>query len=57
MGAGMIVSLPGSATDKLGAVARELGLSRSEPVRRLWSWLRDRRINAYGGLSQRYLDR
>lgn len=53
----MIVSLPGSATDKLGAVARELGLSRSEPVRRLWSWLRDRRINAYGGLSQRYLDR
>ncbi len=53
----MIVSLPGSATDKLGAVAREL-------IRRSRSQDQSRRTgserlkpNAYGGLSQRYLDR
>lgn len=31
-------------------------LSRSEYVRRWWPFLRDRRIDAYGGLTSRYLD-
>ncbi len=30
---------------------------RSEAVRRLWPYLRDRRIDAYRGLTERYLDR
>ncbi len=29
---------------------------RSEEVRRIWPFLRDRRIDAYGGLTARYLD-
>ncbi len=35
----------------------ELDLSRSERVRRLWPFLRDRRIDAYADLSLRYRDR
>lgn len=35
----------------------ELDLARSESVRRIWPYLRDRRIDAYQGLLQRYLDR
>lgn len=31
--------------------------SRSESVRRIWPYLRDRRIDAYGDLTERYLDR
>ena len=34
----------------------EINLSRSEQVRRWWPFLRDRRIDAYGGITQRYLD-
>lgn len=34
----------------------ELDLTHSEQVRRLWPYLRDRRIDAYQGLNQRYLD-
>ncbi|MFT3762503.1 MAG: carbon-nitrogen hydrolase [Pseudoxanthomonas sp.] len=34
----------------------EVDLGRSEHVRRIWPFLRDRRIDAYGGLLQRYLD-
>lgn len=34
----------------------EVDLERSENVRRWWPFLRDRRIDAYGGLTQRYLD-
>ncbi|MDE7473557.1 MAG: carbon-nitrogen hydrolase [Muribaculaceae bacterium] len=34
----------------------EVNLSRSEQVRRWWPFLRDRRIDAYGGITQRYLD-
>jgi N-carbamoylputrescine amidase len=29
---------------------------RSENVRRWWPFLRDRRIDAYGGLTSRFLD-
>ena len=34
----------------------EVSLGRSEQVRRWWPFLRDRRIEAFGGLGRRYLD-
>lgn len=34
----------------------EVDLKRSEEVRRIWPFLRDRRIEAYGGLLKRFLD-
>ena len=34
----------------------ELDLERSEDVRRIWPFLRDRRIDDYGGLVKRFLD-
>ncbi len=34
----------------------DVDLRRSEQVRRWWPFLRDRRIDAYGGLTSRYLD-
>jgi len=34
----------------------EIDLTRSEQVRRIWPFLRDRRIDAYDGLLKRYLD-
>jgi N-carbamoylputrescine amidase len=34
----------------------ELDLTRSEDVRRIWPFLRDRRIDAYGDLLKRYID-
>ncbi|MGM8930767.1 carbon-nitrogen hydrolase [Salinicola halophyticus] len=35
----------------------EVDLARSEDVRRIWPYLRDRRIDAYGDLTRRYRDR
>lgn len=34
----------------------DVDMSRSENVRRWWPFLRDRRIDAYGGLTSRFLD-
>lgn len=34
----------------------DVDMKRSEQVRRWWPFLRDRRIDAYGGLAKRYLD-
>jgi N-carbamoylputrescine amidase len=34
----------------------EVDLQRSEHVRRIWPFLRDRRIDAYGDLTRRYID-
>lgn len=34
----------------------ELDMQRSEEVRRIWPYLRDRRIDAYGDLTKRYRD-
>lgn len=53
--------------DPFGVVLAEAGesettllvscdLERQETVRRVWPFLRDRRIDAYGGLDRRYLD-
>ncbi len=35
----------------------DLDLARSEQVRRIWPFLRDRRIDAYGDLLRRFIDR
>jgi len=34
----------------------DVDLARSEQVRRMWPFLRDRRIDAYSGLLKRYID-
>ena len=36
---------------------QEIDLDRIEEVRRGWPFLRDRRIDAYGGITERFLDR
>jgi N-carbamoylputrescine amidase len=38
-----------------GAFCAEIDLERSEKVRRIWPYLRDRRIDAYGNLTKRWL--
>jgi N-carbamoylputrescine amidase len=45
----------GSA-DKEEIIAIELNMERSETVRRIWPFLRDRRIDAYGDLTRRFRD-
>ncbi len=42
--------------DKETELVVELDRKRSETVRRIWPYLRDRRIDAYRGLSSRFLD-
>lgn len=37
-------------------LSAEIDLARSEDVRRIWPFLRDRRIDAYGDLLKRYID-
>jgi N-carbamoylputrescine amidase len=45
------------ADERESAVMRiEIDRRRSEDVRRIWPFLRDRRIDEYGGLVRRYLD-
>ena len=48
--------LASASSDQAEVLLTELDLNRSEQVRRLWPYLRDRRIDAYQGISQRYLD-
>ncbi len=45
-----------ASAGKEEVVVTEVDLGRVEEVRRNWPFLRDRRIDAYGGLSQRYMD-
>ncbi len=42
--------------DKPQVLISEIDMARSEEIRRIWPYLRDRRIDAYEGLLQRYLD-
>ena len=44
------------AGDQAETLLVELDLARSERVRRMWPFLRDRRIDAYGDLQRRYRD-
>jgi N-carbamoylputrescine amidase len=43
-------------TDSEATAIVQVNLQRSENVRRWWPFLRDRRIDLYGGLTSRYLD-
>ncbi len=43
-------------TDEAEILMAEVDLGRSEHVRRIWPFLRDRRIDAYGDLLRRYRD-
>jgi N-carbamoylputrescine amidase len=44
----------GAAVEEVALVS--LDLQRSDQVRRIWPFLRDRRIDAYAGIVQRYID-
>lgn len=48
--------LASAPTDQESVLLAKLDRHRSEQVRRLWPYLRDRRIDAYAGLLHRYLD-
>src|SRR5690606_14325705 len=50
---GEIIARAGEAAETLVV---DLDLARSERVRRMWPFLRDRRIDAYGDLQRRYRD-
>lgn len=43
-------------SDKASVIVTEINLDRSEEIRRIWPFLRDRRIDAYGDLLLRYRD-
>lgn len=45
------------ATEKETTLLVELDLHRVEEVRRIWPFFRDRRIDAFGDLTKRYIDR
>lgn len=45
-----------ASTDRPQVLMAEVDLRRSEDVRRIWPFLRDRRIDAYGDLLKRYRD-
>ena len=45
-----------AGTDAAEILFAEIDLKRSESVRRIWPFLRDRRIDAYGDLLKRYID-
>ena len=46
-----------ASDDREEIVLGEIDLQRIEETRQHWPFLRDRRIDAYGGLDQRYLDK
>jgi N-carbamoylputrescine amidase len=50
------VVLAEAATDREETLLAEIDLARLEDVRRNWPFLRDRRVDAYAGLEQHYLD-
>lgn len=45
-----------ASTDRRELLIADVDLARSETVRRIWPFLRDRRIDAYDGLLKRYRD-
>lgn len=45
-----------ASTDKEEVLLAEIDLGRVEKVRRHWPFLRDRRVDAYGGITKRFLD-
>jgi N-carbamoylputrescine amidase len=47
---------PGRRPDAEDLLITEIDLARGEQVRRIWPFLRDRRIDAYGDLLRRWRD-
>lgn len=45
-----------AGTDEPEVLTAQIDLSRSEEIRRIWPYLRDRRIDAYGDLLKRFRD-
>ena len=45
-----------AGTDKRELLVTEIDMQRSEHLRRIWPFLRDRRIDAYGDLLKRFID-
>jgi N-carbamoylputrescine amidase len=45
-----------AGSDKEEVLVVEIDRKRSEEVRRIWPFLRDRRIDAYGDMLKRYRD-
>jgi N-carbamoylputrescine amidase len=50
------VVLAEAPPDREEILLGEVDLDRIEDVRRNWPFLRDRRIDAYDGITRRYLD-
>jgi N-carbamoylputrescine amidase len=48
--------LAAASQDREEVLLVEIDMARSEQVRRIWPFLRDRRIDAYGDLLKRYRD-
>ena len=53
---GIIDGLLAEAGTDATVLLCDVDLQRSEHVRRIWPFLRDRRIDAYGDLTKRYRD-
>ncbi len=51
---GELLAVAGNSEEEVLIATVEM--SRCEKVRRIWPFLRDRRIDAYGGMTERYLD-
>jgi N-carbamoylputrescine amidase len=51
------VELATGSSDKEETLIAAVDLARLEDVRRNWPFLRDRRVDAYAGITHRYLDR
>ncbi len=51
------VELATGSSDKEEILVARVDLARLEDVRRNWPFLRDRRVDAYAGITHRYLDR
>jgi N-carbamoylputrescine amidase len=52
---GVLVAV--ASTDREQILVAEVDAARIENVRRNWPFLRDRRIDSYGGITRRFLDR
>ena len=46
-----------ASTDDEESIVVEMDMDRSEQVRRWWPFLRDRRIDAYGDITKRFIDK
>ena len=45
-----------SDTNDEGPLIANIDLGRTDHLRRIWPYFRDRRVDAYEGLLQRYMD-